>query len=210
MKQTQHTVVIIEEDLHFREYLVKTISTSDTWEVIGSHLRAETAFKAMLMNRPDAVITNIRLPGMSGIELVRSLKPLYPKMEFIVVTEDTDKVFEALAAGASGYVLKSDIHSRLLDSLDDVLSGGAPMSSAIARKVVEHFHLPGQEAADGDFELTPRQTQTLHLLMKGCLYKEIAKELGVTVATIAFHVGNIYRKLRVSTRSEAILKYVGR
>lgn len=210
MKQTQHTVVIIEEDFHFLEFLVKTISTSDTWEVIGSHLRAETAMTAIPMNRPDAVITNIRLPGMSGIELVRSLNPLYPKMEFIVVTEDIEKVFEVLAAGASGYLLKRDIPSMLLDSLADVMAGGAPMSSAIARKVVDHFHLPEQGAADGDFNLTPRQTETLRLLVKGCRYKEIAKELGVTVNTIAFHVGNIYRKLQVSTRSEAILKYAGR
>jgi DNA-binding NarL/FixJ family response regulator len=210
VKTTRHTVVIIEEDFQFLESLVKTISTSDTWQVIGSHLRAETALKAIPMNRPDAVITNIRLPGMSGIELLRDLKAAYPKMEFIVVTENADKVFDALAAGASGYVLKRDVHRMLLDYLTDVLTGGAPMSGAIARKVVEHFHLPGRGVADGKFDLTPRETETLHLLTKGCLYKEIAKELGVTVSTIAFHVGNIYRKLQVKTRSEAILKYVVR
>jgi DNA-binding NarL/FixJ family response regulator len=209
VKKTQHTVVIIEDDSQFRDSLVKTISTSDTWEVIGSHLRAETALKEIPMNRPDAVITDIRLPGMSGIELVRSLKPSHPKMEFIVVTADTEKVFEALAAGASGYVLKREIHSRLLDSLAEVMVGGAPMSSAIARKVVQYFHLPLRGTGE-DFDLTPRETETLDLLVKGYLYKEIASELEVTVGTIAFHVGNIYRKLQVRTRSEAIVKYVDR
>jgi DNA-binding NarL/FixJ family response regulator len=209
VKKNQHTAVIIEDDFQFRDSLVKTISTSDTWKVIGSHLRAETALKAILMNRPDAVITDIRLPGMSGIELVRSLKPLHPKMEFIVVTADTEKVFEALAAGASGYVLKREIHSRLLDSLADVMAGGAPMSSAIARKVVQYFHHPRQGTGE-DFDLTPRETETLDLLVKGYFYKEIASELEVAVGTIAFHVSNIYRKLQVRTRSEAIVKYVDR
>lgn len=208
MKQARHTVVIIDADFQFLDSLVKTISDSDTWEVIGSHLRAETALRAIPKDRPDAVITDIRLPGMSGIELLKNLKPLYPKMEFIVVTEETEKVFEALGAGASGYVLKCDIHSRLLDSLADVLSGGVPMSNAVALKVVQHFHPPVRGPGE-DVDLTPRERETFGLLVKGHLYKEIASELGVTSDTVAFHVGNIYRKLHVRTRSEAIIKYVG-
>ncbi len=148
---------------------------------------------------------------MSGIELVRKLKPLCPDTQFLMVTvfEDAERVFEALAAGASGYVLKRDVHSRLLESLDDVLAGGAPMSSAIARKVVQHFRLPVQEPGE-DFHLTQRETETLDLLVKGYFYKEIASELGIRIDTVAFHLGNIYRKLHVRTRSEAILKYMGR
>ena len=161
--------------------------------------------------QPEAVIVDIQLPGMSGIELVRKLKPQCPTTQFLMVTvfEDADKVFEALAAGASGYVLKRDVHARLLESLDDVLAGGAPMSSAIARKVVQHFQLPVPEPGD-DFQLTQREKETLDLLVKGFFYKEIASELGIRIDTVAFHLGNIYRKLQVRTRSEAILKYMHR
>jgi DNA-binding NarL/FixJ family response regulator len=211
MKKDSHTVVIVEDDSQFRESFLETISTTDSWKVIGSHVRAESALEAIPLDCPDAVITDIQLPGMSGIELVRKLKPLCPTTQFLVVTvfEDADKVFEALAAGASGYVLKRDVHSRLLESLDDVLAGGAPMSSAIARKVVQHFQVPVPDPG-GDFNLTQREIETLDLLVKGYFYKEIASELGIRIDTVAFHLGNIYKKLHVRTRSEAILKYIGR
>lgn len=211
MKSAPHQVVIVEDDSSFRESFMETIATTGTWKVMASHVRAESALEAIPKNPPDAVIADIQLPGMSGIELVRKLKPLCPDTQFLMVTvfENADMVFEALAAGASGYVLKRDVHSRLLESLDDVLAGGAPMSSAIARKVVQHFQLPVQERGE-DFHLTQRETETLDLLVKGYFYKEIASELGIRIDTVAFHLGNIYRKLHVRTRSEAILKYMGR
>ncbi len=211
MKPNAHQVVIVEDDSLFRESFLDAIATTNSWVVSGCHVRAESALEAIPESPPDAVIVDIQLPGMSGIELVRKLKPLCPETQFLMVTvfEDTDKVFEALAAGASGYVLKRDVHSRLLESLDDVLAGGAPMSSAIARKVVQHFRLPVQEPGE-DFHLTQRETETLDLLVKGYFYKEIASELGIRIDTVAFHLGNIYRKLHVRTRSEAILKYMGR
>ncbi len=211
MKSVQHKVVIVEDDSEFRESFMETIAASESWVASGSHVRAESALVAIPKAPPDAVIVDIQLPGISGIELVRKLKPQCPNTQFLMVTvfEDTDKVFEALAAGASGYVLKRDVHSRLLESLDDVLAGGAPMSSAIARKVVQHFQLPIQ-APNEDFNLTQRETEALDLLVKGYFYKEIASELGIRIDTVAFHLGNIYRKLHVRTRSEAILKYMGR
>ena len=200
MKKISRKVVIVEDDSLFMESFLETISATDAWKVIGSHVRAETALEAIPKNPPDAVITDIQLPGISGIELVRKLKPLCPNTQFLVVTvfEDTDKVFEALAAGASGYVLKRDVHSRLLESLDDVLAGGAPMSSAIARKVVQHFQQPAPEP-NTDFNLTQREIETLDLLVKGFFYKEIASELGIRIDTVAFHLGNIYKKLHVRT-----------
>lgn len=212
MKPTAHQVVIVEDDSEFRKSFVDAITANKSWVVSGCHVRAESALEAIPKAPPAAVIADIQLPGMSGIELVRKLKPLCPDTQFLMVTvfEDADKVFEALAAGASGYVLKRDVHSRLLESLDDVLAGGAPMSSAIARKVVQHFRLPVQEPAGEDFHLTQRETETLDLLVKGYFYKEIANELGIRIDTVAFHLGNIYRKLHVRTRSEAILKYMGR
>jgi len=211
MKSAAHQVVIVEDDSMFRESFMETIATTPSWRVSGCHVRAESAIDAIPKNPPDAVIVDIQLPGMSGIELVRALKPRCPETQFLMVTvfEDADKVFEALAAGASGYMLKRDVHARLLESLDDVLAGGAPMSSAIARKVVQHFRLPVQEPGE-DFHLTQRETETLDLLVKGYFYKEIASELGIRIDTVAFHLGNIYRKLQVRTRSEAILKYIGR
>lgn len=207
---TLKKVVIVEDDSLFRQSFLETLATAPEWQVIGSHVRAESALKSIPSDQPDAVITDIQLPGMSGIDLVRKLKPLCPRTQFLMVTvfEDADKVFEALSAGASGYVLKRDVHSRLLESLDDVLAGGSPMSSAIARKVIQHFQVPVPDPSD-DFNLTQREMETLDLLVKGYYYKEIASELGVRIDTVAFHLGNIYKKLHVRTRSEAILKYMG-
>ncbi len=215
MTTTVHRVVIVEDDSQFRESFQEVIHSAESWEVAGCHVRAESAMDEIPKDPPDAVIVDIQLPGLSGIELVRHLKPLCPETQFLMVTvfEDADLVFEALAAGASGYVLKRDVHARLLDSLNDVLTGGAPMSSAIARKVVQHFRqpVPAQvEEPKEEFHLTQRETEALDLLVKGYFYKEIASELGIRIDTVAFHLGNIYRKLHVRTRSEAILKYMGR
>ena len=211
MQPTARRVAIVEDDSQFRESFLEILAATDAWVVVGCHVRAETALDAILTQPPDAVIVDIQLPGISGIELVRKLKPQCPDTQFLMVTvfEDADKVFEALAAGASGYVLKRDVHARLLESLDDVMAGGAPMSSAIARKVVQHFQLPVPEPGDA-FQLTQREKATLDLLVKGFFYKEIANELGIQIDTVAFHLGNIYRKLQVRTRSEAILKYIHR
>lgn len=211
MKNQVRQVVLVEDDSLFRESIQETIAAADSWVVAGSHVRAESALEEIQKIKPEAVITDIQLPGISGIELVRKLKPLCPNTQFLMVTvfENADMVFEALAAGASGYVLKRDVHSRLLESLDDVMTGGAPMSSAIARKVVQHFQMPVQERGE-EYHLTQREKETLDLLVKGYFYKEIASELGIRIDTVAFHLGNIYRKLHVRTRSEAILKYMGR
>lgn len=211
MKRKLHRVAVVEDDSRFRESFAETVAASGSWTLVGSHVRAESALQEVPANPPDAVIVDIQLPGMSGIELVRKLKVACPNTQFLMVTvfEDADKVFEALAAGASGYVLKRDVHARLIHSLDDLLNGGAPMSSAIARKVVRHFQQPAPEPGD-DFRLTQREKETLDLLVKGYFYKEIADELGIRIDTVAFHLGNIYKKLHVRTRSEAILKYMSR
>ncbi|MES2658937.1 MAG: response regulator transcription factor [Verrucomicrobiota bacterium] len=208
-------IAIVEDDSVLRESFQDALSADGSWIITGCYGRGESALPAIRSDPPDAVIADIQLPGMSGIQLVRALKPLCPTTQFLMVTvfEDADRVFEALAAGASGYVLKRDIDSSLLESLDDVLAGGSPMSSAIARKVVQHFQksveAPVQEPSE-DFQLTQREMETLELLSKGYLYKEIADEMKVRIETVSFHLGNIYRKLHVRTRTEAVLKYVGR
>ena len=211
MNAAVHQVAIVEDDFQFRESFQEIIANSAAWTVTGCCVRAEAALDAIPAAPPDAMIVDIQLPGISGIELVRKLKPRCPNTQFLMVTvfEDADLVFDALAAGASGYVLKRDVHARLIESLDDVLAGGAPMSSAIARKVVQHFQIPVPDPGE-DFHLTQRETETLELLVKGYFYKEIAHELGIRIDTVAFHLGNIYRKLHVRTRSEAILKFMSR
>jgi DNA-binding NarL/FixJ family response regulator len=207
----KRTIAIVEDDSLLRESFREALSSSEKWTVTGCYGRAESALPAIQKEAPDACLVDIQLPGLSGIQLLRKLKPLCPQTQFLMVTvfEDADRVFEALAAGASGYVLKRDIDAKLLEALDDVVAGGSPMSSGIARKVVQHFQLPVAEP-DSDYHLTQREKETLDLLAKGYLYKEIAHELGVRLETVSFHLGNIYRKLHVRTRTEAVLKYMKR
>ena len=211
MTSAKRTIAIIEDDSLLRETFTEALSLSEGWQVMGCYGRAESAIPAIQENPPDACLVDIQLPGLSGIQLLRKLKPLCPKTQFLMVTvfEDADRVFEALAAGASGYVLKRDIDEKLLEALDDVVEGGSPMSSGIARKVVQHFQMPVTEP-DEEYHLTQREKETLDLLAKGYLYKEIAHELGVRLETVSFHLGNIYRKLHVRTRTEAVLKYMKR
>mgnify|MGYP003576399928 CR=1 FL=1 len=211
MSSVKRTIAIVEDDSALRESFRETIVASEKWSVVGCYGRAESALPAIQKEQPDVCVVDIQLPGLSGIQLLRKLKPVCPKTQFLMVTvfEDADRVFEALAAGASGYVLKRDIDARLLESLDDVVAGGSPMSSGIARKVVQHFQIPVSEP-DEDYHLTQREKETLDLLAKGYLYKEIAHELGIRMETVSFHLGNIYRKLHVRTRTEAVLKYMKR
>lgn len=205
-----HTVALIEDDSDLRESFREMLADETGWSVAGSYARAETAMPAITAAPPDVAIVDIQLPGISGIECVRKLKQLCPETQFLMVTvyDDADRVYEALAAGASGYLLKRDVPSRLLEALADVLGGGSPMSSAIARKVVLHFR---QTAAPGpqDHDLTARETEVLDLLVKGLLYKEMADQLEISVVTVRYHLNNIYRKLHVRTRTEAAVKYLG-
>ena len=211
MSEDRHTVAIIEDDSELRESFRETLAASAAWSVVGCFARAETALPAIEAAPPDVAIVDIQLPGISGIECVRKLKPLCPDTQFLMVTvfDNADRVFEALAAGASGYLLKRDAPLRLMEALEDVLGGGSPMSSAIARKVVQHFQKPAAPSQE-DYNLTARETEVLDLLSKGALYKEIASDLDIRLETVRFHLNNIYRKLHVRTRTEAVVKYLGR
>ncbi|MCB1130574.1 MAG: response regulator transcription factor [Verrucomicrobiae bacterium] len=211
MTEVRHTVAIIEDDSELRESFRETLAASAAWSVVGCFARAETALPAIEAAPPAVAIVDIQLPGISGIECVRKLKPLCPDTQFLMVTvfDNADRVFEALAAGASGYLLKRDAPLRLMEALEDVLGGGSPMSSAIARKVVQHFQKPAVPSQE-DYNLTVRETEVLDLLSKGALYKEIASDLDIRIETVRFHLNNIYRKLHVRTRTEAVVKYLGR
>jgi DNA-binding NarL/FixJ family response regulator len=209
MTNTPHKVVLIEDDSALREAVRETLSATLQWNVVGSYARAETAIPAIKAEPPDVAIVDIQLPGVSGIECVRHLKPLCPDTQFLMVTvyDNADRVYQALAAGASGYLLKPDVPTRLLEALEDVLAGGSPMSSAIARKVVQHFQHP-VKAHQEEYNLTSREREVLDLLVKGALYKEIAHELEIRIETVRYHLNNIYRKLHVRTRTEAVVKFL--
>jgi DNA-binding NarL/FixJ family response regulator len=209
MKPDPHTVAVVEDDTALRETLCEVLSEADGWQLAGSYASAEEAIPGIEKSPPRIVLMDIQLPGMSGIECVRKLKARTPDLLVLMVTvyDNSDRVFEALAAGASGYLLKRDAPAKLLSALEDVVAGGAPMSSAIARKVVQHFQKEAPPAEE-DLRLTQREKQTLDLLIDGFLYKEIAHELGIGVETVRFHLQNIYKKLHVRTRTEAVVKYL--
>lgn len=210
MSKPIHTIAIIEDDPSLRETLSDLVSTADSLELTGTYPSAEAALEAIADSAPAVVLMDIQLPGMSGIECAARLKEKFPEIQIMMVTvyDNNDRIFDALAAGASGYLLKRDAPDKLLESLEDLMAGGSPMSSAIARKVVQNFRTPAKTKGK-DLDLTPRETQILDLLVKGSLYKEIAWDLGIGVETVRTHLHNIYSKLHVRTRTEAVVKYLG-
>jgi DNA-binding NarL/FixJ family response regulator len=205
-----HTIALVEDDPNLRETLAEIISSASDWQLVASYPDAEAALEGMKSACPEVVLMDIQLPGMSGIECVGRLKARHPEVQVLMVTvyDNNDRIFDALAAGASGYLLKRDAPTKLRECLEDLLAGGSPMSSAIARKVVQHFQKE-PPAKNDDHNLTPREKQILELLVKGGLYKEIAWDLGIGVETVRTHLHNIYAKLHVRTRTEAVVKYLG-
>jgi len=210
MSSPTRTIALVEDDESLRETLAEIISSSPAWKLVAAYPSAEAALDSMKVGCPDVVLMDIQLPGMSGIECVAKLKEIHPEAQVLMVTvyDNNDRIFDALAAGASGYLLKRDAPAKLLESLDDLLAGGSPMSSAIARKVVQRFQT-APPSKNEDHNLTPREKQILELLVKGGLYKEIAWDLGIGVETVRTHLHNIYAKLHVRTRTEAVVKYLG-
>jgi DNA-binding NarL/FixJ family response regulator len=211
MSTDPHTIALVEDDELLRETVAEILTTSPKWKLTGIYPDAEAALEEMKASCPEVVLMDIQLPGMSGIECVAKLKGIHPEAQVLMVTvyDNNDRIFDALAAGASGYLLKRDAPTKLLDALDELLSGGSPMSGAIARKVVQHFQAT-PPSKNEDHNLTPREKQILELLVKGGLYKEIAWDLGIGVETVRTHLHNIYGKLHVRTRTEAVVKYLGK
>jgi DNA-binding NarL/FixJ family response regulator len=210
MKSTAHAISIVEDDPSLGAILGEIIQSSPDWKLVKHYPSAEAALEGMTVSAPEVVLMDIQLPGISGIECVGKLKAMHPEVLVLMVTvyDNNERIFDALAAGASGYLLKRDIPARLMEALDDLLAGGSPMSSAIARKVVQHFQ-KGPPAKNEDHNLTPREKQILEQLAKGSLYKEIAWDLGIGFETVRSHIDNIYKKLHVRTRTEAVVKFLG-
>jgi len=202
-------VAIVEDIDEIREGLAVLINGSEGFSCIAKYSCAEAALEELPDLQPDVVLMDIELPGMSGIECIRILKTRHPELQIMMLTiyEDDDKIFSSLQAGASGYVLKKEKPARLLEAIADLHNGGSPMSSQIARKVVhtfQQFKPPAQPSA----ELSKREQEILSYLSKGHTYKEIAEELYISVETVRTHLRNIYEKLHVRNRAEAMLKYL--
>lgn len=204
------TVSIVDDDDRLRQSLHRLLDRFDDCEFVSDHATGQDAVENLPRLQPQVVLMDINLPGLDGIGCVRQLKPLMPATEFIMLTvyEDAERIFQALAAGASGYLLKQAEFGEIHDAIMQVHQGGAPMSSHIARKVVTAFRPPPATAATGSFQnLTNRESEILDLLSKGLLYKEIADQLHVSYNTVNNHVRHIYEKLHVNTRTEAVAIY---
>jgi DNA-binding NarL/FixJ family response regulator len=202
------TVAIVEDNTALRKNLVAMIQQLPALECVGAFPDAEQALAALPGLRPMVVLMDINLPGQSGVECVARLAPLLPETQVIMITvyDDSDSIFDSLAAGASGYLLKPVQSAQLVAAIEEVRAGGAPMSMSIARRVVQTFQKPAP-ATGADDQLWPREVEILELLAKGLLKKEIAKQLDISYWTVQTHVGRIYKKLHVHTRHQAVAKY---
>ncbi|MBB5353569.1 DNA-binding NarL/FixJ family response regulator [Haloferula luteola] len=209
--ETKRTLALVEDDSDLRRTLIELLADVDHWEVVGAFPNAEVAGPEIVRLQPDLVLMDIQLPGMSGIELAAALKSTLPEVRILMLTvyDHSQRVFDSLAAGACGYLLKRDVPTRLRASLEEAWEGACPISSSVARKVFQHFVQPRPVDRGEEFDLTPRERETLDLLAKGKLYKEIASDLEIGVETVRYHLQNIYRKLHVRTRTEAVVKYFG-
>jgi DNA-binding NarL/FixJ family response regulator len=203
------SVSIVEDDAGVRSSLAKLIDNSPGFRCLSQHPTAESALQELPKANPDVILMDINLPGLSGVECVRRLKPVLRATQIIMLTvyQNTEHIFNALAAGATGYLLKQTPPPELLAAIRDVHSGGSPMSSHIARKIVQSFQKPSV-ARDTD-NLSPRESEVLDLLAKGYLYKEIADKMGLTYATVHTHIRHIYEKLHVRSRTEAVARHLG-
>lgn len=204
-------VSIVDDDEPISRILTELVRESKNLEFVSAYNDSEAALQKLPADRPDVVLMDINIPKINGIECVRRLKPELPGTQFLMLTvyADSDHIFSALAAGATGYLLKGTRRTELLAAIKQISVGGSPMSAAIARKVVQSFARAGNDRPDLQ-ALSPRERDVLDLLSKGFLYKEIAESLGVSVMTVDTYVRRVYDKLQVNSRSQAIAKYLKR
>lgn len=200
-------VAIVEDDNEIREGLAVLINGSEGFQCVAAYSSAEDALSDLLKKKPDVVLMDINLPHMSGIECTRKLKELRPDLSIMVLTvyDDDESIFESLKAGARGYILKKTPPAKLLESILELYNGGSPISSRIARKVVQTFQVLGTSSEERE-NLSKRENEILAYLAKGYRYKEIAETLFISIETVRTHVRNIYEKLHVRSRTEAVLK----
>jgi DNA-binding NarL/FixJ family response regulator len=203
------SVAIVEDRAGVRENWASLLDAAPGFRCVGAFDTGEEALAKLPQSRPEVVLMDIHLPGISGIECTLRLKQLLPETQVLIVTvyTDADRVFEALKAGASGYLLKSTPPAAFLEAIKDVTHGRSPMTGEIARLVIESFRQPAP-AAPEEAGLTEREEECLRLLARGASSKEIAQKMGVSASTVHFHLKGIYRKLHVRSRTEATLRYL--
>ena len=204
-------VAIVEDDEEIRANLTHRIGETSAFSMVHSYADAESALADLPRRKPDVVLMDINLPGMDGVECVRQMKSKIPDTQFIMLTvyEDNNRLFKSLVAGASGYLLKRTSPTKLAAAIREAHKGGSPMTPQIARRVVQHF----QNAAKPDAEserLTPREQDVLNQLAKGFRYKEIVENLKISAGTLNSYIRNIYEKLHVHSRTEAVVKFLNR
>jgi DNA-binding NarL/FixJ family response regulator len=205
------TVSIVEDNDQLRGTLLQVLNRAEGFQCVSDYSNARDALKALPQARPNVVLMDINLPGMNGVEFVRQLKQLAPEILVVMLTvyEDTENIFNALAAGASGYMLKRTKSAELLEAIREVVAGGSPMTTHIARKVIQSFQKP-VPASEPMEDLSPREKEVLDCLAQGFLYKEIAEKLGISYETVHTYIRRIYEKLQVRTRTEAVAKFLKR
>jgi len=205
------TVSIVEDSDKLRETLVRVLNRADGFRCVSQYANAEDALKDLPQIKPDVVLMDINLPGMNGVECVRQLKKIAPEIQVMMLTvyEDTENIFDALAAGANGYMLKRTAGKELLEAIQEVKRGGSPMTTHIARKVVQSFQRSAAAEAQTE-SLSEREQQVLDLLSQGLMYKEIADKLSISYETVHTYIRRIYEKLQVRTRTEAVAKFLRR
>jgi DNA-binding NarL/FixJ family response regulator len=203
------SVSIVDDEKELRDSIATFVNGSNGFRCVSAYSNAESALKGLPADRPDVVLMDINMAGMSGIQCVERLKAQAPEIQVVMLTvyEDTDQIFKALAAGASGYLLKRLTPAKLLQAIREVHAGGSPMSASIARKVVASFQKAGP-AGEKQTHLSPREQAVLDCLAKGLTYKQIADQLGISIDTIRTYLRRIYEKLHVQSRTEAVAKYL--
>jgi DNA-binding NarL/FixJ family response regulator len=205
------TVAIIEDDDSVRESLREILESDPLCRCVGVYASAEEALEGLPLRSPRVALTDINLPGIDGVSLVHRLAPLLPETQFLMlsVLSDAQTIFRALAAGAHGYLLKPVRAKQLLEAVRDVYGGGSPITSSIARKIVQSFQQPQKTPPSAEVALGPREREVLDLLAQGLAYKEIADKLGISRNTVMTVVQRIYQKLHVHSRGEAVAKFLG-
>ena len=203
------TVSIVDDEKELCQSIATFVNGSPGFRCVSTYNSAEAALQHLPAEQPDVVLMDINMAGMDGIECVRRLKALESGMQIVMLTvyEDTEQIFKALSAGASGYMLKRLTPARLLAAIEEVHAGGSPMSGSIARKVVASFQKTGP-VDEEKTHLSSREQTVLDCLAKGLTYKQTAEELGISIDTIRTHVRRIYEKLHVQSRTEAVAKYL--
>ena len=205
------TVSIVEDNDQLRGTLARVIGRAEGFQCLGQYPTAEAALEGLPKELPNVVLMDINLPGINGVECVRRLKQLAPQTQVVMLTayEDTENIFNSLAAGASGYLLKRTSSAELLAAIRDVIQGGSPMTTHIARKVVQSFQKAGASPQPAE-NLSMREQEVLDCLAQGFLYKEIADKLGIRYETVHTYIRRIYEKPQVRTRTEAVAKFLRR